>query len=277
MIDRGKRSEYPAAMLGAAVALFITLASSERLGAQELPPEIAKDMYVMQLAEALKAKDFGTSLRNIDRLKALDVELPETIDYFEGVASCETGDYGRCRKALTAYVTRVGADGRYYKRALPLLATAIEKVEAKQVEVAAVEDVSAPAPASEPAPAASRPAKTTVNVTSPVPVVPVVPVGALVSAGRCAIIVGSRKTFSEVQDFIREYPRRLSNWNLYQSPNGWIALSPYTILNEDTTAQLQKLKSRGDIPDDAFCTPGKTFVAQLDAGSGRVIRKTSGY
>ncbi len=106
---------------------FIFWATS--VNAQGLSADVQKDMHMLSLAKHLKAKEFEKSWKKIQQLKALNVELPKSLDYFEGEAACNTGRFLICDKVLRIYIDANGTSGRYYKRALELLSNFEDKIQ----------------------------------------------------------------------------------------------------------------------------------------------------
>lgn len=75
----------------------------------------------------------------------------------------------------------------------------------------------------------------------------------------CAVIVASRRTVAEVQSFVRENPQ-IEFGPVYESSNGWYALSAGTVLVDAADASLERLKSSGLIPADSYCSRGNAYV-----------------
>ncbi len=109
------------------ITCFIFWATS--VSAQELSPDVQKDMHMLSLAKHLKAKEFEKSWKKIQQLKTLNVELPKHLGYFEGEVACNTKRFLICDKALKTYINAHGTSGRYYKRALELLSDYEEKIQ----------------------------------------------------------------------------------------------------------------------------------------------------
>lgn len=116
------------------ICFIFSLFASPAL-AQELPVEMRKDMFMSALAENLKAKDFEKSLQLIRKLHALGLELPPSIDFFEGEASCHVKKFKTCETTLKRYLLKRGKEGRYYSRALALLAANEEGITKEKTKI----------------------------------------------------------------------------------------------------------------------------------------------
>lgn len=81
--------------------------------------------------------------------------------------------------------------------------------------------------------------------------------------GSCAIIVASRNTISEVQAFIVDAKQPITT--VYQSQNGWYALSVGHVKIEMRKAVVENLVDSGNIPVDSFCSTGRSFLKSWTA------------
>lgn len=81
-------------------------------------------------------------------------------------------------------------------------------------------------------------------------------------AGQCAVVVASRPTLVEAQDYRANHPDyRISE--IYLSKNGWYALIVDRINRDDANSILNRRKSAGLIPDDSYCSSGRLFVQRV--------------
>lgn len=78
-------------------------------------------------------------------------------------------------------------------------------------------------------------------------------------ANQCSIIVASRPSLDEAHRFRRENPH-LDIQGIFQSSNGWLALSVGTIEKNRVPTLLPDLKSRRQIPSDSYCSDGDAYV-----------------
>ncbi|MBA4489376.1 hypothetical protein [Paracoccus sp. S1E-3] len=77
----------------------------------------------------------------------------------------------------------------------------------------------------------------------------------------CHVIVASRRTIPEVQTYARENSAYLPLMSVFQSVNGWYAISIGPI---SLKAVGQVLGPGSPLPDDAYCTTGANYVGILD-------------
>lgn len=90
----------------------------------------------------------------------------------------------------------------------------------------------------------------------------------LIPNNKCALIVASRATISESKDYIKNQVTNKKYVNLYQSNNGWYAISIGFIKNNNVRSILKKWKNSGKIPMDSFCAKANKFVSEIDFSSG---------
>ncbi|MBL7004600.1 MAG: hypothetical protein ISR69_11330, partial [Gammaproteobacteria bacterium] len=99
-----------------------------------LPPDVLKDKYMIALVSDLKHEDYKGALTNIDKLEALNVPLPESINYYKGEAQFNTGNYSAAIISLETYIQATGNQGQHYKSALKFLVEAEEKLPTASVK-----------------------------------------------------------------------------------------------------------------------------------------------
>lgn len=80
-----------------------------------------------------------------------------------------------------------------------------------------------------------------------------------VRPGECAIIVASRQSLPEAFQYIGE--NAIDPTAIYQSKNGWYAISTGTIPNSGSQDFVASLAERGSVPGDAYCSTGKAYVS----------------
>ena len=83
--------------------------------------------------------------------------------------------------------------------------------------------------------------------------------GQYVPTGRCAVVVASRPTLAEAQQY-RAINTRYRISTIYLTQNGWYALVADTLPKEGASDMLTWRKENGLIPRDSFCSTGKGFV-----------------
>jgi tetratricopeptide (TPR) repeat protein len=113
--------------------LLIILLTTLSFYATALPDSAKQDMYLLGLSDALKEKDYQDALIYIEKLDALNVEMPNVVNYYRGEALFHLKDYIDANTYLTQYIETSGTKGKHYKSALQLLLKAEPMVEkAKQ-------------------------------------------------------------------------------------------------------------------------------------------------
>lgn len=80
-----------------------------------------------------------------------------------------------------------------------------------------------------------------------------------VRAGECAIIVASRQSLPESFQYISV--NGIDPTAIYQSKNGWYAISIGVILNSGSRDFVASLAERGSVPGDAYCSRGEAYVS----------------
>lgn len=85
----------------------------------------------------------------------------------------------------------------------------------------------------------------------------------MVPRGQCAVVVASRPSISDAVAYIRE-----NNWQniarIFQSNNGWLAITAGMIANDGSTSAIARMKAMGQIPSDAYCSTGGPYVKEVD-------------
>ncbi|MCP5367390.1 MAG: hypothetical protein H6907_13825 [Hyphomicrobiales bacterium] len=88
----------------------------------DLPPEVRADLLKTKLTAAMKEKRFPDALDLFTQLRALNLPLPASMDYFEAVAAAETQDWLRADARLTSFLTVQRKKSKFYQSALELYA-----------------------------------------------------------------------------------------------------------------------------------------------------------
>jgi len=86
-----------------------------------LPIDVQVDLLLTKLANLLKAGDNQGVIELIPQLRALEIEIPDNLNFLEAKALFETGQALAARDRLLAYLRTTGREGRYYKQARELL------------------------------------------------------------------------------------------------------------------------------------------------------------
>ena len=81
-------------------------------------------------------------------------------------------------------------------------------------------------------------------------------------SGSCAVVVAARPSVQEVRSYIWE-----NGWQdvarVFESTNGWIAITVGVIPNDGSTYEIARLKGRGTVPGDAYCSTGLPYVREI--------------
>ena len=88
---------------------------------------------------------------------------------------------------------------------------------------------------------------------------PAGPAAALVPDENCAIIVASRKSMPEVEEFVAANPQ-IDFGAVYSSRNGWLAISAGLVQDAYADTRLSRLKASGTIPLDSYCSDGEAYT-----------------
>ena len=111
--------------------LFVLLLSGAAT-AQDLPPDILADQYMLEATQALEKGELQKALRAFQKIEALDIEPPPMFAYFYGKLLVEYGVgpevWREGQALLKQFVIGAGRKSEYYRPALELLTAAEEKL-----------------------------------------------------------------------------------------------------------------------------------------------------
>ena len=98
---------------GVALTLSTLLASvGTPASAQELPPEIRMDRYMVQADRQIQNEQYAAALRTLDLIlelrEAHDLELPESFWMKRGEVALGAGDYAEAMASVTRYLEIAG-------------------------------------------------------------------------------------------------------------------------------------------------------------------------
>lgn len=95
----------------------------------------------------------------------------------------------------------------------------------------------------------------------------------MVPRGECAIVAASRATLAEANAFIAN--NGLAELaTVYESANGWLAISIGSVPIQQSGAMLAALKQKKLVPNDAYCSTGKPYVRIVRSPDGRANQTT---
>ena len=119
-----------------ALTLLFVLLLCAPAGAQDLPPAILADQYLLEATEAMEQGELQEAERAFKKIEALEIEPPPTFAYFYGKLLAEHGVgpevWRKGQALLKQFVLSVGRDSDYYTPALKLLSMVEAKFEAAQ-------------------------------------------------------------------------------------------------------------------------------------------------
>lgn len=102
--------------------------------AQDLPPDMLADQYLLEAAAAMEQGELLKAERAFKKIEALEVEPPPTFAYFYGKLLTEHGVgpevWRQGQALLKQFVISAGRDSEYYTPALRLLSAVEAKLEA---------------------------------------------------------------------------------------------------------------------------------------------------
>lgn len=79
----------------------------------------------------------------------------------------------------------------------------------------------------------------------------------------CALIVASRETKHDVQQYIKNEINNKKYVTVYKSSNGWYAIALGFLKDSQVSSLMNSWKNNGKIPTDSFCTKGKRFTNEV--------------
>ena len=95
------------------------------VSAQDLPPDILADQYLLEATRAFKSGDAKEAIRAFGKIEALDTEPPPEFAFFYGKLLVENGtnldDLLKGQRLLKSYVIRIAKDSEHYTPTLELL------------------------------------------------------------------------------------------------------------------------------------------------------------
>ncbi len=104
------------------------------VGAQDLPPDILADQYLLEATEAMEQGELQTANRAFKKVEALEIEPPPTFAYFYGKLLAEHGVgpevWRKGQALLKQFVLSAGRASEYYTPTLKLLSRVEAKLEA---------------------------------------------------------------------------------------------------------------------------------------------------
>ncbi|ONF43810.1 hypothetical protein BTO32_09160 [Marinobacter lutaoensis] len=103
----------------ARVALLLAVVSA--MPARALPPEHEMRRLMLAAEEAVNAGNWGEAGEFLNRLQQLEGDKPVDYYFYRGQVMFQAGHLNEAQAALETYVTRAGAEGSHYPKALALI------------------------------------------------------------------------------------------------------------------------------------------------------------
>ena len=117
-----------------ALTLLFVLFLCGPAGAQDLPPAMLADQYLLEATEAMEQGELREAERAFRKIEALEVEPPPTFAYFYGKLLAEHGVgpevWRKGQALLKQFVISAGRESEYYTPTLKLLSMVEAKFEA---------------------------------------------------------------------------------------------------------------------------------------------------
>ena len=83
--------------------------------------------------------------------------------------------------------------------------------------------------------------------------------------GTCALVVASRPDRAAADAYVAAHGIG-SEARLFVSRNGWLAISIGTLPTDEAAETIRRLKARGAVPQDAYCSTGQAYLREMPAG-----------
>ena len=129
------------------VALAIMAICCGRVSAQDLPPDILADQYLLEAMRALENGKPKTAIQAFRKIEALDTEPPLEYAFFYGKLmvehSASLDELLKGQSLLKKYVLSIARDSEYYTPTLELLSAVEAKLKAVKELTAAGIDINA--------------------------------------------------------------------------------------------------------------------------------------
>ncbi|MGH1415259.1 MAG: SH3 domain-containing protein [Pelagimonas sp.] len=82
-------------------------------------------------------------------------------------------------------------------------------------------------------------------------------------SSQCYIVTASRPSIAEAVAFAKQWFSNRSGVRLFQSTNGYYAITIRTVAKSESDWQINRLKSQNAVPSDSFCSSGRRYVAEV--------------
>ena len=131
--------------------VFATGAGMVQLVAQELPPAIQADRFLLQAEQQIQAEDYDAALATLNRILELqaeyDLEVPAAFWFNHARVAMQAGDLEEARASAVQYLQLAGQGAEHYIAALEVLNEVDELLAAAAAAAAAEREAAAAAAA----------------------------------------------------------------------------------------------------------------------------------
>jgi len=126
--------------LNCLLCIFLTfnvsyVSAGSAANSENLPLDVQVDLLMTELARFLKVDDNQGIIELIPQIRALDIEIPDSLYFLEARALYRTGQALTAQDRLLAYLANTGRDGRYYEQATELLLAVKPEAEIQQKQL----------------------------------------------------------------------------------------------------------------------------------------------
>ncbi len=120
------------ALICTLVVLPFRISAESTTISTNLPLDVQVDLLMTELSRLLKMDDNAGIIRLIPRIRALDIEIPDSLYFLEARALYRTGEALAARDRLVVYLANTGREGRYYEQATELLLAVKEQADIQE-------------------------------------------------------------------------------------------------------------------------------------------------
>ena len=119
-------------LLIACVAMPPSARAESTAISENLPLEVQVDLLMTELRRLLEVDDNQGIIDLIPRIRALDIDIPDSLYFLEARALYRTGQALAARDRLLVYLKNTGREGRYYDQASELLLSVREQADREE-------------------------------------------------------------------------------------------------------------------------------------------------
>jgi hypothetical protein len=105
------------------------------------PSSIELDILQEELIQQLENNQYTESIKTIEKIEQLSLDIPIILFYYKGMAFYETGKPVKALAILTTYAEATGKSGRYYKEAISYIVKARKVIKKTKEEAKRLAEV----------------------------------------------------------------------------------------------------------------------------------------